>query len=106
MMLLIQTMKWFGPGRENKRRDEVLITNELTTYATSQSLSDALSALRAYDRGFAEHFRITAVEHTLVGVQVVDELSEEDLDNARIWTVEALTASLAAIIADEQEGVS
>lgn len=101
-MILIQTTKWFGPGRNAGGATTVESTVIHETLATRLSLPEALALLRDYSRQFAKAYGgLTAVEHTVIGIQeIAAEMSDDDLDNARMWTVEGIHASIMREIAE------
>jgi hypothetical protein len=102
-MLLIQTSQWWGPTR-NRPRDLPKITSEIkaVSYATSLPLSEALAALREYDDLFKQVYVHSAVEHTLIGVQTIDDLSAETIELARISTIEQRVAIMKEELAARQ----
>jgi hypothetical protein len=103
-MLLIQTSQWWGPTR-NRARDLPKITPEIkaVSYATSLMLSEALAALREYDDLFKQVYVHTAVEHTLIGVQTIDDLTAETIELARISTIEQRVAIMREELTVRQE---
>ncbi len=99
-MILLQTMKWFGPSRHSQQVDphekRVTIVHEPETLASRLTLSAAIAAMSHYSDEFKRVYgRHTGVEYTLIGVQYLPEdLTDDDLENANLLLIDTMSDSL------------
>ncbi len=92
-MLLLTLREWFGPGRDYPpERPASAITGEkIVGMVTHLALTDAIRRLHAYQNAFsAQSARITAVEFHLIAVTEIDDLDQNDIENAGMSLIEDL----------------
>lgn len=97
-MLLLTVNQWLGPTSEAIQRDGDMVfkaRTELQGIATRLPLSEALASLNEYEVAYRERFgRSLAVEFALISVSVIDDLTDEELDEARVSLAEGLAKNL------------
>ncbi|RYE43956.1 MAG: hypothetical protein EOP24_26270 [Hyphomicrobiales bacterium] len=96
-MLLITMHEWFGPSKARTSRagPRMEVERRHRGFITSLSLGEAIERIRAYEEAFnARYSEHTALNFELLSASKVDELTEEQIDSARVVHVEKLDESL------------
>jgi len=97
-VLLLTVNQWLGPSRvATQRLGDMAFKprTELQGIATRLPLAEAIASLKEYEVVYRERFGSSlAVEFSLISVSVIDDLTDEELDKARVSLAEGLAKNL------------
>lgn len=90
-MKLLTLHQWLGPSRESLgTRHEPSVDESYKAMVTGLSLGAALTRIREHERGFNAHYGSVAVNYRLLAVSEIEDLSGDEIADARIELVEDL----------------